>query len=172
MNSKFPLIAAVVACAAVFFLMVRLQRLEKALHRPEGVSAASTAVASQPEVAEYMGRIQGLANKLWSAGKAGNLPLSDFYRHELKEQMETIAGAHIMDDGVDVSEKMNAYGLRTVDAMKQEFAANGLKNFDAQYGNLIATCNSCHAACSKPFLVMKVPTYTRYDDQDFSPVAH
>lgn len=169
MNSRFPLIAAVVACAAVFFLMVKVQRLERQL-KPHPAATVTAAPAGGFEVAPYMGRIQTYANKLWSAGKSGNLPLADFYRHEIKEQMEEIAHAGVLDDGIDVSGKMEAYGLRTIEAMKQELKAGGLKDFDGQFHSLINTCNTCHVECNKPFLVVKVPTYTRYDDQDFTPV--
>ena len=167
--TRLPLIVAFVACAAVFFLMVRLDRLEKrigASNKANG-TVVPGATASKPEVAVYMGRIQVFANKLWSAGKAGNLPLADFYRHEMKEAMEELVSAGIVDDGVNVSEKMEVYGIRTLDALKAELKTNGLKDFDGQYATLVNTCNSCHAECGKAFIEMRVPTYTRYDDQVF-----
>jgi hypothetical protein len=84
--------------------------------------------------------------------------------------MEEVARAGVLDDGVDVSGRMEAYGLRTIEAMKQELKTNGLKDFDSQFRSLISTCNTCHKECNKPYLVVQVPTYTRYDDQDFAPV--
>lgn len=169
MNARFPLVAAIAACVAVFFLMVRIQRLEKQLKNTPRAATAGVVAAATPEVADHMARMQVFANKLWSAGKAGNLPLADFYRHELKEQMETIAGAGIIDDGVDVSARMEVYGLRTVEAVKQELKVNGLAGFDQQYAMLVNACNTCHSECGKPFLRVRVPTYTRYDDQEFAP---
>lgn len=158
----------------VFMLMLRLNALEQELDAlkkgaPATAGVASATTAPQLEVAVYMGRIQVFANKLWSAGKANNVPLADFYRHEMKEAMEDLVKAGITDDGVDVSAKMTLYGIRTLDALKAEMMQNGLKDFDGQYATLVNTCNTCHTECGKPFLLVKVPTFTRYDDQEFAP---
>lgn len=172
--NRTSLLAILAACGVGFLLMLRLSKLEQKIHALELRGGAATVgtppAGTQPlEVAVYMGRIQVYANKLWSAGKAGNLRLADFYRHEMKEAMEEVANAGILDDGVDVSAKMSAYGIRELDAIKAAFKANGLKDFDAQFATLVNTCNSCHRDCNKPFVHIKVPTYTRYDDQEFAP---
>lgn len=173
---RSALLAVLAACAVAFLLMLRLSKLEQKIHGLEQRGLLAGAVRSgsgEPplEVAVYMGRIQIYANKLWSAGKAGNLPLADFYRHEMKEAMEEVAKAGILDDGVDVSEKMSTYGIKTLDAMKAAFQADGLKDFDARFATLVEVCNTCHRECGKPYLRIKVPTYTRYDDQEFAPEA-
>lgn len=167
--NRFPFFATLIALIAVVILMVRLGRVEKELRTMKQAGAAATAAAT-PEVAVYMERIQAFNNKLWSAGKAGNLPLAEFYRHEMKEAMEELAKAGIVDDGVNVSEEMERHGIRTLDAMKAELRTNGLAHFDQLHATLINTCNTCHAACGKPYIRVKSPTYTRYDDQDFFPV--
>jgi hypothetical protein len=161
---------AVAALVAVAFLMHKLGRLEnriKALQQSRPTLAPPSAAAPDVEVAHYMMRIQQHANKLWSAGRAGNLKLADFYRHELKEEMTAIARARIVDDGVPVSEHMEVYGLRTLEAFKARMAAHGTGDFDAQYRILIDACNSCHVTCGHPELRMRVPEHIRFDDQEF-----
>jgi len=121
--NRFPFFATLIALIAVVILMLRLGRVEKELRTMKQAGAAATAAAT-PEVAVYMERIQAFSNKLWSAGKAGNLPLAEFYRHEMKEAMEELAKAGIVDDGVNVSEQMEQHGIRTLDRMKAELRTN------------------------------------------------
>ncbi|MBK9537507.1 MAG: hypothetical protein IPO12_01945 [Flavobacteriales bacterium] len=104
------------ALAVIAVLMHRMNTLEKrltVLANSKGAQpiAAAAPVAPEVEVAVYMGRIQSHARKLWAAGSAGNLPLAEFYRHELKEEMEAVADGNIMDGTVPVSTYMKTYGI-------------------------------------------------------------
>lgn len=165
---------ALAALLAVAFLMKRVGDLEdrlKALSAGRTVPAmAPAAQAAAPvEVAQNMGRIQAYAHKMWFAGQAGNAALVEFYRHEMKEEMEAVADAALVDDGVPVSDHMKVYGLRAMEALKADLKANGLAHFNDQYAALISTCNSCHTTCGHPELLMQAPTTDRYSDQLFSP---
>jgi hypothetical protein len=175
MNRIAPYLA-LAALLGVVYLLTRISALEdqlKAAHgdRSEPVITAAPEVAAAPriETAQYMVRIQQYAHKLWWAGQAGNLPLANFYRHEMKEDMETVANAGIVDDGVPVSENMKTYGLRASDALKEQLKTDGLKDFSAHYEALISTCNTCHRVSGHPELRMQVPTENRFSDQDFTP---
>jgi len=121
------------------------------------------------EVAVYMGRIQQYTHKLWAAGTAGNLPLANFYMHEIDEAMEDLELANIDDDGVPVSMHMKTYGLKTVDAFAAELKANGLKDFNGQFETLVNTCNSCHDKCGYPFIHVSLPTSVPEGMLDFRP---
>ncbi|HEX2618104.1 MAG TPA: hypothetical protein VHL57_11215, partial [Flavobacteriales bacterium] len=94
---RFSTALAAIAILAVLFLLVRLGKLEDELKAVKA-HAVSPAPASarqgeedddeheeagehgDVEVAHYMGRIQHYTQKLYWAGKAGNLTLAEFYR--------------------------------------------------------------------------------------------
>jgi len=162
-----------VTLAALFGLVIALTRLStledrvRAAERNQGTALA--AAAPEPEVAVYMGRIQVYMHKLYWAGMAQNLPLADFYRHEIKEVMEEVAKAGIVDDGIDVSAKMNVYGIRTIDGMKASLKEKGLEGFSTQYTELVNTCNTCHRETGHPMIQVQVPLENRYTDQVFVP---
>jgi hypothetical protein len=168
-----PIILVLALLAVVALLMHRINKLEERMDGgvpkvPPG--APVPGAAPMVEVAPAMMRIQHLAHKLWFSGQAGNLELAKFYRHELKEVMEEIANAEIVDKDVRVSEHMRTYGLRAIEALKVQLNTDSLKDFPERYETLIVTCNSCHAVCGHPELRMKVPDTNRYTDQVFAPI--
>lgn len=174
MNRAAPFIA-LAALLGMIVLFARLNELEGQIRSLKGGTPSSPAHiapiqggAPDVEVAHYMNRIQNYAQKLWLSGQAGNVKLAEFYRHEIKEEMEDVAVAGVKKDGVDISGNMQVYGLRAIDAMKEQLATDGLKDFSAHYEVLIATCNSCHAASGHPELHMSTPASSRFGDQDFT----
>ena len=76
----------------------------------------------------------------------------------MKEEMETVANAGIVDDGVPVSENMKTYGLKASDALKEQLKTDGLSNFTCIFEALIGTCNTCHRVSGHPELHMQPPT--------------
>lgn len=120
------------------------------------------------EVAVYMGRIQTYHQKLWAAGEANNAELAAFYLHEMEEAMEEIAEGHVMEDGVDVSAQMRAYGLSMVGSFEQRLKEEGIAAIHKDATVLANTCNSCHVACGYPYIKVQVPTSVNYPDQDFT----
>lgn len=165
-------VLAVLALAGVFVVFVRQNSLQKQLDkgagREQGPIAASPPSAAPVEVAHHMARIQHHAEKLWWAGQAGNLELARFYRHEIKEEMEAVASGKVMDGTIPVSEHMQVYGIRSIDALKEQLAADGLKDFKDRYEALILACNSCHRVSGHPELHMRIPTENRFTGQDFA----
>ena len=165
-------VLAVLALAGVFVVFVRQNTLQGDLEKQGGPLTGATVPLKPPasvpvEVAHHMARIQHHAEKLWWAGQAGNLELAKFYRHEIKEEMEVVANGQVMDDGVPVSDHMKVYGIRAIDALKEQLATDGLKDFDDHYQSLITTCNSCHRVTGHPQLHMRVPSINRFTGQDF-----
>ena len=163
---------AALALAGVFVVFVRQNSLQRDLEKQGGPRTVTTvpgapAAAAPVEVAHHMARIQHHAEKLWWAGQAGNLELAKFYRHEIKEEMEVVANGNVVDDGVPVSDHMKVYGIRAIDALKEQFATDGLKDFNDRYEALITTCNSCHRVTGHPQLHMRVPSINRFTGQDF-----
>lgn len=166
------IVLAGLALAGVFVVFVRQNTLQQTLEKggnPRTMTTVTHALPSVPvEVAHNMARIQHHAEKLWWAGQAGNLALAKFYRHEIKEEMEVIANGNVVDDGVPVSDHMKVYGIRAIDALKEQLAADGLKDFDERYEALIATCNSCHRVTGHPELRMRIPAENRFTGQEFT----
>lgn len=173
MNDRLPLFIALAALVICAVLVNKVNGLEKQLNGgAEVASPAATTVSAAPvEVAHNMGRIQAHAEKLWWAGQAGNLELAKFYRHEIKEEMEEIANAAVMDGSINVSENMKVYGIRSIDALKEQLAVDSLKDFPARYEAVINTCNSCHAVSGHPELRIILPANNRFTNQEFTP-AH
>jgi hypothetical protein len=168
-----PTILVLALLAVVALLMHRISALEERMDGgvpkvPPG--APVPGAAPMVEVAPAMMRIQHLAHKLWFSGQAGNLELAKFYRHEVKEVMEEIANAEIVEKDVHISENMRTYGLRAIEALKVQLNTDSLNDFSEHYETLINTCNSCHATCGHPELRMKVPESNRYTDQVFAPI--
>lgn len=167
-------ILAVFALVGVLVLLVRQNDMAKELRAnsksPAGITVrqAPAATVGHVEVAHHMARIQQHAEKLWWAGRSDNLELAKFYRHEIKEEMETVADGNIVDDGVPVSDHMKTYGIRAIDALKEQLATDGLKGFNDHYEALILSCNSCHRVTGHPQLVMRTPVENRFSGQDFS----
>ncbi len=166
-------VLAAISLVGVFVLFVRQNKLEGELKRNPGQERATVitaAAATKPpvEVAHYMARIQQHAEKLWWSGRSGNLELARFYRHEIKEEMEAVADGGVVDDGVPVSEHMKVYGIRAADALKEQLATDGLKDFNDHYEALILACNSCHKVTGHPELHMRIPAENRFTGQDFT----
>ena len=168
-----PIILVLALLAVVALLMHRINKLEERMDGgvPKTTPGAPVmGTAPVVEVAPAMMRIQHLSHKLWFSGQAGNLELAKFYRHEVKEVMEEIANAEIVDKEVHVSEHMRTYGIRAIEALKVQLNTDSLKDFTDHYETLIITCNSCHVVCGHPELRMKVPETNRYTDQVFAPI--
>jgi hypothetical protein len=43
------------------------------------------------------------------------------------------------------------------------------RNFAAAYGKLTDACNDCHKAASRPYLVIRRPGRSTFENQDFRP---
>ncbi len=167
------IVLSAIALAGVFAVFVRQSAFEAEMRQKRTTAASanapvSAANAAPVEVAHHMARIQAHAEKLWWAGQGGNLELAKFYRHEIKEEMEVIAQARVVDDGVPVGEHMQVYGIRAIDALKEQLATQGLTGFNDHYETLINTCNSCHAVTGHPYLRMRIPATDRFSGQVFS----
>ncbi len=166
-GSIFLTMAAVLG---LVIAMVRMGKLDAKVRALESGSAASaTAAAPAPEIAVYMARIQVYMHKLYWAGMAQNVPLADFYRHEINEVMEELARAGIVEDGLNISGNMAQIGLPAIEAMKAHLKEQGLVDFRARYEELATACNNCHAASGHAIIRVQVPLENRYTDQVFTP---
>lgn len=164
-GSLFLTLAAVIG---LVIAMVRLGQLDARVRELSKATPVAVA-APDPEVAVYMARIQVYMHKLYWAGMAQNVPLADFYRHEIKEVMAEVAKAGIVDEGVNVSAMMSSTGIPAVDAMKTHLQEKGVEGFAGVYNGLVDACNTCHKATGHGMIQVQVPSENRYTDQVFVP---
>jgi len=128
---------------------------------------AEKMVEESHEVVNQMVIFQWLTNKLYFAGTAGNMPLTEFYLHELEEKMEEFAEGEIVDEGVQLSVLMRAHGLSALDLASNRIKEQGLEGFSEIYSNFISGCNNCHAGTSHEYIKIVSPTVPVADNQDF-----
>lgn len=115
------------------------------------------------EIADLMEYIQTFHLKIYLSAKAGNDTLCNFYLHEMGEKMNEISKASIWSHGVNISENIRTYGLKTIDALIDKDARFVLQNFE----NLTTACNSCHVASKHQEIVIKTPVNADFPNQEF-----
>ena len=171
MNPRATTLIAIAAVLGVLLLFTKVVDLQQEVGRLKGAAASAGAPIAQAgtvEVAHNMNRIQNYVHKLWWAGRGRDIELARFYRHEIKEEMEEVANAGIVDKGVPVSEHMKVYGIRAIDVLKEQLATDSLKDFETRYLAMIEACNACHQSSGHPELRMQVPATNRFPEQVFT----
>ncbi|MBK8498017.1 MAG: hypothetical protein IPL52_04170 [Flavobacteriales bacterium] len=166
---RLPLLIALASLAGVLFLLYRTSVPASHVGHPAAIGAHAEEEHEEIEVAVSMGRLQRFHQKWWLAGKAGNAELARFYLHEMEEAMEMIADGHVMDEGVNVSEKMETYGVATVNNLAALLDSAGVGAMHAEASTLVKACNSCHMATKHAYIRIKVPDTAAFPDQDFAP---
>ena len=134
--------------------------------------ATEAAEASEKhfELAVYMGRLQRYAEKLHYAGQSQNWVLADFYNHELFETAEEVAEAHIIEDGLNVSELAESIMLPALKNMEEGLKKPDIESFKLSYQAVVNSCNACHAKAEHPYIKIVVPQgMNSYPNQDFRP---
>lgn len=146
-----PLFIALLATslAANLLLWRRVAALETKV-------AVATAPKSYP-LGEMMGYMQRYADKLWYAGAAGNWDLAKFYHDEITETADDIAAAHVVDDGLEVSQLLATQLPPAVDAVGQAVTAKDAALFRSRYEAMVNTCNACHVDAKHAFIHVAVP---------------
>ncbi len=107
------------------------------------------------------------AHKLYLAGMEENWELADIYTHEIEEIAETIIAENHVDDGVNVSELMEAMLVPQIEQIEQSIDSEDLQEFEQKYNTLVNTCNQCHVASNYGAVKVKVPESNPFN-QDFS----
>jgi len=148
MKSTIVALLLVLSLAANAFLWYRVDHLQTA--------GPSDAPHDYP-LGENMGYMQRYAEKLWYAGQAGNWDLAQYYRDEMQETAEDIAGAHVVKDGVQVSTTLNSLLPPVLAQVGTAIAAHDPAAFRQRYQTVIETCNACHVAAKHPFIHIAVP---------------
>jgi hypothetical protein len=145
----------VLLLGAALGVIFMLWRQNEALKNPP----AAPAIASKPyPVGEMMGYLQRYTDKLWYAGDAGNWELAKFYHDEIAETAADIAAAHVVNDGIEVSQQVGELLPPMLAKIDQVIAAKDAAQFRPRYNELVATCNDCHAATKHTFIQIALPS--------------
>lgn len=120
------------------------------------------------ELAEGMHYLQIYMNKLWFAGLAENEELTKFYLHELEEFMEDIVSRNVVSRGKNISELMQSMALPQIELLENQLEKKDKISFVLGYRGLMNSCNSCHIAAGRPYLVIDIPKNPVLDNQVFT----
>jgi hypothetical protein len=177
-------IAVSVAAALMTYLVSEVKALKvQARTLNEALRTNATARASVPvvkavsvgaeepvEIADIMTKLQRHANKLFFAGKRENWPLADFYVEEIEETVKEVAKKNILDGPVNVSGLMPALILPEILELERAVSQKDVPAFNSHYQALTASCNACHVATRRAYLVIDSPRTPAYDNQHYEPL--
>lgn len=122
------------------------------------------------ELADVMTKLQRHANKLYFSGKMENWKLADFYIEEIEETVKAISKKDIMDGQINVSGLMAGLILPEIEALENVVSKKDLPGFEKHYQALVTSCNACHEAAKRPYLVIELPRTPIFDNQRYAPV--
>ncbi len=116
----------------------------------------------------YMDHLRRLTHKLGLSIDARNPALASFYAQEITEFVEVIKAKFPQYDGLQIGALITAMLSPQVTVLTQTIEKKDWNKAVADYDNLLAGCNGCHAATQRPFVKI-VRSKTNPYNQDFSP---
>jgi len=126
--------------------------------------AAAQAQAYVPALADIMSWAQFRHMKLWFAGKEKNWELA---RYELRQVTQSLDDAASFYHGIPV-DYVGATAAPIV-AIGDAIKAKDVAQFTQGFIDLTATCNACHKAIGRGFIVIQVPAAQPFSNQSFAP---
>ncbi|MFZ5553764.1 MAG: hypothetical protein ACOZCO_11670 [Bacteroidota bacterium] len=169
--SVISLLTALAAIILCFYQGSKLGELrsqaEKGKKESKPVAHTAEEHEEKLELVHYMARMQVFHAKLWFAGINDNTELAKFYIHELEEEMEAIADAGVMDEGVNISKNMEIFGLTNLQILEEQMEKKS--DFKAAFEVFTSSsCNGCHISSKHPYIVIKTPESNPFFNQEFS----
>lgn len=127
----------------------------------------------KPGLADLMAGIQTHHSKLFFAGSNENWVLAGYQLEELEEGLERAVELHENYKGVKSSLK----NLKKVIEPSIENLERAIKEkrsvlFKKGFGNLTESCNQCHRAADREFIVIQVPEFSGLSNQNFKPMPN
>lgn len=113
----------------------------------------SNSAIAEPDLITQMARLQYFTHKLSLAVVANNLPLAQFYGHELEEVIHQVSQVESYKDyPVGEMAKTTLYPqfLKLESALKRE----DISHAPRLLGQMIDSCNSCHDMTEHEFIVI------------------
>ena len=123
-------------------------------------AGASPSEGEGPSLGVTMSRVQDLAADLWFALDAGNLPLANYFVHELEEAFEDVQEHHVTHNEVALAPHLKVVLGEGGAIESLEAARKRGEGVPEAYDALTKACSSCHAATGHPYLKVgrsKVP---------------
>lgn len=133
-------------------------------------SLQKQAEAWKPGLGEIMGVIQQHHAKLYYSANARNWALAEYQVGEIQEGLET--AVRLYPQFKEVKELLVLLPAATKDDMENLSKAVKKKNLDeflAAYNKLTNSCNACHNAANRGFIVIQAPTSLEFSNQEFEP---
>lgn len=168
--AKIFSVLTIILLIVTIFLITDNRNLKNRIKNLEGSPKQETPINPEGdiEVADYMHKLQIFSAKLYFAGQEGNQELVDFYLHELEETMEILEDANVVDEGIEISRQISAFGVPAIEYFEKMLEKEGMEAFESSYENLITSCNSCHVQTKHPFIKISKPTTPPFSNQIFS----
>jgi len=123
----------------------------------------------KPGLGEIMTLQQMRHLKLWLAAQAGNWALAGYELDELKEGFEDITKYYPTKDDLPTGTMAEAIVTKEVADLNKIIEAKDKKQFANAFDKLTASCNACHKASKKEFIVVQRPAANPYANQSFAP---
>jgi hypothetical protein len=114
--------------------------------------------AAEPELATQMGGLQLHTHKLMLSIAAENLPLAEFYLHEVHEVAEQLEVLFPEHDGVPVAALVEALLVPRLTAHENALEGGRWESVRSELGQLVDACNACHAAADHGFIRVELTT--------------
>ena len=164
MSLKIPSLA--VLAGAVTLAMLNLGHAQA----PAGPPGAPPP-AYRPGLGDLMTMtVQPRHTKLGLAGQEKNWVYAAYELHELEEAFERAARVWPTYRTTNITQLLAATITEPMEAVSAAIKAADPAKFAEAYGRLTATCNSCHQATDRGFVVIQAPKASSFPDQDFRPV--
>ena len=124
----------------------------------------------KPGLGEIMGVIRQHHAKLYYSANARNWEVAKYQVDEIQEGLET--SARLYPQFKEVKELSVLISAATKDNIESLFQAVKKKNIDdflTAYNKLTNSCNACHNAANRGFIVIQTPTVLEFSNQKFEP---
>jgi hypothetical protein len=135
---------------------------------PAGSGGAKPAYA--PGLGDFMLTAQARHAKLWLSGNAQNWELAEYELEELKEGFEDTAKLVPTYKEVPVAQMIETMILPPIGEVESAVKSRDRTKFVSAFDKLTESCNGCHQAANRPFLVIQRPTTSPFPNQNFTPV--
>jgi hypothetical protein len=135
-----------------------------------GVSLATAQQPHPAAVGDLMTAfVQPRHIKLGLAGREQNWPYAAYELDQLRETFADLAEILPKYRDLSIPEMIRSTVTEPLAALDRAIQAKDGNQFTAAYGQLAASCNSCHQSYDRAVIVIRPPTASSFPDQDFRP---
>jgi hypothetical protein len=132
-------------------------------------TAPDTPKSYFPGLGEFMARIQTNHAKLWLAGEAHNWDLAEYQLGEMKEVFSDVQDFIPRYKDIPVGDMIDAIMTGIMSDLERAIGTRDLAKFSGAFDILTQSCNSCHAAAGRGYIVLQRPPRSNFSNQNFAP---